>query len=439
MKKTLYLLFVVSISGVLLSQDIFEFKQRRKILQGKLTDKDVVLLYSKPALKSSLYSPRYRQDPNFYYLSGYRKPDSMIVITTRFDGLITKSKVLTGEKKSEEIKKLKKETGFSMIRSYTESSNLLSAVLKDADMVYTNLTPVSMDKPLPENMFYINKLKERFPNLSFKNISVLVNGLRVIHSQSEIQLMRKAIEITDRAHLELMKTARPGIFEYHLEALSEYVYRSLGGMGFAFRSIIGSGKNGIELHYTRNTDELKAGDLIVMDIGAAYEMYCADITRTIPVSGRFSDRQKQFYNIVLKAQLAAIEAVKPGVAFWYPDQVSRKVLQEELEKIGFLKKGDTKSIWKYRKHSISHFLGLEVHDVGSWGAKLEPGMVITIEPGIYIPEYGFGIRIEDDVLVTDDGHEVLSHAPKTIKAIEKLMKKKGIGNVPISPIKELKN
>ncbi|MCP5102051.1 MAG: M24 family metallopeptidase [bacterium] len=198
------------------------------------------------------------------------------------------------------------------------------------------------------------------------------------------------------------------------------------------------GSNGLQPHYQANKDKLKDGDLVVIDIGARYKMYCADITRTIPVSGKFSKRQEQFYNIVLKAQMAAIEAVKPGVDFKYPDQIAFKVMMEELEKIGFIGKGDEKALQKYRKHSISHCLGLDAHDVGDWGSKLKPGMVLTIEPGIYIPEYGFGIRIEDDVLVTETGYKVLTKAPKSVKEIEKMMMKKGIGSYPLSDIKKVK-
>ena len=163
-------------------------------------------------------------------------------------------------------------------------------------------------------------------------------------------------------------------------------------------------------------------------------MYCADITRTIPASGKFTEKQKTFYNIVLKSQLAAIEATKPGVNFMYPYEVALNIIQKELEKIGFVKEGDTQAVRRYMKHTISHHLGLDVHDVGNRRANLEPGMIITIEPGLYIPEYNFGIRIEDDVLVTETGCEVLSHAPKTVEDIEKIMKEDGIGNVKISDI-----
>ena len=224
-------------------------------------------------------------------------------------------------------------------------------------------------------------------------------------------------------HIEMMKSVKPGMYEYQLEAILDFVSKDQGAMQLGFKPIIGTGKNGLEPHYMENNAKINEGDLIVIDIGAEYNMYTADITRTIPASGKFTETQKKFYNIVLKSQLAAIEAVKPGADFMEPYNVSFKIIQEELEKIGFIDKGDRMAVRRYMKHTISHFLGLDVHDVGNTRQPLKPGMVLTIEPGLYIPEHNFGIRIEDDVLVTETGFKVLSNAPKEINEIEKIMKK----------------
>lgn len=424
------LLFIFTISTFAQSSD--EFKERREKIQKQLPDKSIVLLLASP------YHPGvpYRQNSNFYYLSGWDQPGAILVLSKKFTILeVEPGSDNPGEQKKE-LEKIKKEMGFQMVLDKDRFNRFMSYLVRKTETVYTEISPTAPDEPLTENQQFLNKLKERAIHLDFKNVSGMLADMRVIHSEGEIALMKKAAEITDNAHLECMKAAAPGVFEYELEALCEYVYKRLGAKHNAFTCIIGSGKNGIELHYQENNAEMKAGDLVVMDIGAKYKMYNADITRTIPVSGKFSEKQALFYNIVLKAQLAAIDSVKPGVDFNHPDQVASKIMREELEKIGFIKKGDEIALKKYRKHSISHYLGLDTHDVGEWGSKLKPGMVMTIEPGIYIPEYGFGIRIEDDVLVTETGHEVLSNAPKTIKAIEDTMKKKGIASHPISDIKK---
>lgn len=431
LKKLVILLLLVLFSLNITGQSSEEFKERRKALQEKIGDSSIVLLFPKPAGKYSLLPTKYIPDANFYYISGYDKANAAVLLTKNFDFLAIKEGFRTGENKEEEYKKLKKETGFNSVNDFVYFKSFLSYQLKKTDIIYTDLSAVSIDSPLTEDLLFLKNLKDKFLNVGFKDISELLGDLRCIHSTAELALMRKAIAITDNAHIELMKSTEPGFYEYELEALCEYVFRRQGASGPAFSSIIGAGKNGIRLHYSINKDKLEKNDLVVIDIGARYKQYCADVTRTIPASGKFSEQQKQFYNIVLKTQLAAIAEVKPGVTFRTPDQVAKKVMQEELEKIGFIKKGDTAALRKYRKHSISHYLGLEPHDAGDWGAKLQPGMVITIEPGIYIPEYGFGIRIEDDVLVTEKGCEVLSKAPKTVAEIEKLMQEKGIGNQPI--------
>ncbi|MFQ5770634.1 MAG: M24B family metallopeptidase, partial [bacterium] len=216
---------------------------------------------------------------------------------------------------------------------------------------------------------------------------------------------------------EAMRSVKPGLYEYQLEAISEYVFKRGGSEYPAFPSIVGSGPNSIVLHYSENRRKMENGDLVVIDIGAEYHGYAADVTRTIPVNGKFTGEQKRIYEIILRAQKQAITAIKPGVPF----RDIHKVAKKTIEEAGY---------GKYFSHGTSHYLGLDAHDVGDYGA-LQPGMVITVEPGIYIPEgsdldkayWNIGIRIEDDVLVTEDGYKILSDkAPKEIDDIEKLMK-----------------
>ena len=291
-----------------------------------------------------------------------------------------------------------------------------------------------------------------------------VHEMRLIKGAEEISLLRHAIDITCNALSEVYKAVQPGMFEYEIQAIIEYVYRK-NGATVGFSSIVGSGPNATMLHYNKNDRQILDGDLLLMDVGAAFGKYTADVTRTIPVSGTFSQRQKEVYEIVLDAQKKAIDVAVPGVGIHKINQKGVEVIKEGLFRLGLIT--DKKSDWQHRislMYYISHWIGLNVHDVGGQGPddgvgrKLEPGMVLTVEPGIYIrkesfdhleemlgrnaPEEkeledflkavkpavekyaGIGIRIEDDILITETGHDVLSDMiPKEMDEIGKLMKK----------------
>jgi Xaa-Pro aminopeptidase len=220
----------------------------------------------------------------------------------------------------------------------------------------------------------------------------------MVKAETEVALLRKAIDITMEAHREAAGVIAPGVFEYEVEGVLEYTFRRNGAERPAFPSIVGSGPFTTILHYDRNDRQMMDGDLVVVDIGAEYSGYAADVTRTYPVSGRFTDRQREIYQIVLDAQKAALERVRPGVAIGGPNGVHAAAARVIAE-AGYA---------EYFIHGTSHYLGLYVHDVGSSGRPLEAGMVLTVEPGIYLPEEGLGVRIEDDVLVTADGCKNLS-------------------------------
>jgi Xaa-Pro aminopeptidase len=265
--------------------------------------------------------------------------------------------------------------------------------------------------------------------------------MRLYKSRSEIATMRKAARISAAAHSQLMKKCRPGMHEYQLQADFEHACASKGATRQAYPAIVGGGNNACVLHYIENNAELRNGDLVLIDAGCELDCYASDITRTFPVNGRFSDAQRKLYQLVLDAQHAAIEAVRPGNSWQAPHQAAVKVLTRGLVKLGLLKGQPARllkkeAFSKYYMHKTGHWLGMDVHDVGDYKIDgewrmLEPGMVLTVEPGLYIPEgmrgvakkwQGIGIRIEDDVLVTKDGHEVLtSDVPKEIDEIEALM------------------
>ena len=272
-------------------------------------------------------------------------------------------------------------------------------------------------------------------------IEPILHDMRLIKSAAELTLMRRAAEVSAQAHIKAMQTCKAGLYEYQIEAELIYHFAQNGLRAVAYPSIVASGKNACTLHYTENTGKLKNGDLLLIDAGAECDHYAADITRTFPVSGRFSEAQKQLYQLVLDAQAAAIAEIKPGAAWNLAHDAAVEVLTKGLLNLGLLK-GRLKKLIKDEKyktfymHRTGHWLGMDVHDVGDYKINQEwrplaVGMVLTVEPGLYIPPTcktvdekwrGIGIRIEDDVLVTAQGHEILTATvPKSIDEIEALM------------------
>ncbi len=249
------------------------------------------------------------------------------------------------------------------------------------------------------------------------NIIPTVDSMRVVKDEVELDALRRAVHITAEAHKAAMRAVHPGMYEYQVEATIEYTFRNLGADRVGFPSIVGSGPNTTILHYDVNRRQVEDGDLILADIGAEWGQYTADLTRTFPVNGRFTDRQKDIYNLVLGTQLAVIEAIRPGLTMRDLSMVAREYMSSHS--------GDlcgAQDCTRYFIHGLGHWLGMRVHDVGDYSMSLEPGMVFTLEPGIYILGENLGIRIEDNVLVTETGCEVLSSgAPKTVEEIESLM------------------
>jgi Xaa-Pro aminopeptidase len=275
-------------------------------------------------------------------------------------------------------------------------------------------------EPLPEGyQFLVAQLGSDAFHLELKPPALLTAPLRQVKSPAELALLRRAISITCEAQRAAMGAARPGCFEYQLAARIEYQFRERGARGWAFPSIVGSGPNSCLLHYDRYERQVEAGDLVVVDIGAEFGYYAADVTRTLPASGHFSDRQRRVYQIVYQAQEAAFQTIRPGIPVGDVHRVANEVVTAGLIGLGLIK--EKAEARKYFPHGTSHGLGLDVHDPTP-GPTLAAGMVITVEPGIYIPEEGLGVRIEDDVLVTEKGCEVLSAAaPRSPEEVEHWM------------------
>jgi Xaa-Pro aminopeptidase len=327
-----------------------------------------------------------------------------------------------------------------------EFQDKLMALLLNKQKLYYPLGRYdSMDKQI---MNIISVARQRYGSYrsiptTIEDVSPILHDMRLFKTVTELKAMKKAAKITSRALTNVMRACKPGLYEYELSAMLSSAYESHASSK-AFPTIVAGGKNACTLHYEKNNAVLKSNDLVLIDTGATYQYYASDVSRTFPVNGRFTPVQKKLYQLVLVTQLAVIKAIRPGVAFNQLQLIAIKQITQGLLKLGLLK-GQLDKLIKARAcrsffpHGISHWLGLDVHDVGERRIRkkwriLEAGMVLTVEPGIYIPDtldgvdkkwHNIGIRIEDDVVVTQHGHQVISNAPKTISAIEKIMEYSG--------------
>lgn len=386
------------------------------------------------------------QDPYLYYLTGTQEPGSALVLAP--DGMEVDGRevhevlfvpprdpdaeIWLGRRFGPE--RAQRELGVEIALSNKRFREVVEPLLARADRKAFLLPFPAAVAPTTALSGQIGVLAEaaaeRGGAFDDRKLSAILDGLREVKTEDELALLRAAAEITGEAHLEAMRSMEPGWAEYEIEAVIEYTFRRLGSERPGFPSIVGSGENSVLLHYDTNRRVTRAGDLVVMDIGASYRGYTADITRTVPVDGRFTADQRALYEIVLEAQEAGIEAVKAGSSFGAPGQAAATVLARGLAKLGLLRgPEDYAGLRRFFPHGTSHYLGLQVHDVGSYRA-LEAGAVITVEPGIYIAAaedidprwWNLGIRIEDDVLVTEGAPVVLSAAvPKDPDEIEALM------------------
>jgi Xaa-Pro aminopeptidase len=429
-----------------------EFKKRRKQLMQHIGKGNIALIASASVrTRNRDVNYPFRQDSDFYYLTGFNEPDSLAVF-------------IPGRKQGEYIlfcrefdeKKALWEGAHAGLEGATthykaddsfpidDLDDILPGMLEDKGKVYY---PIGRDSDLDHNLLvWINHIRSQSrtgvtaPG-ELASLEHILHEMRLFKSPEEIKLMRRAADVSANAHVKAMQKCKPGLYEYQIEAEVIYNFKQSGLRAEAYPSIVAGGKNACVLHYTENSDKLKSGDLLLIDAGAECDHYAADITRTFPISGRFTEPQKQLYQLVLDAQAAAIAQVKPGLPWHMAHDASVEVLTKGLVSLGLLKGKVSKLIKeeKYKQfymHRIGHWLGMDVHDVGDYKLDkewrlLEPGMVLTIEPGLYIPAdcqivdeqwRGIGIRIEDDVLVTAEGHEILTGgAPKTIEEIESLM------------------
>lgn len=426
------------------------FAQRRHTVLQQMDSSGVaVLAASTLKTRNSDVSYPFRQNSNFYYLTGLSQPEAVLVLLpNRAEG----ETVLFCPKEDPERDLWEgpqvgpqlacAEYGADQAFEINTLFERLIELLSDRSVLYFDLGG-RLDQVVVEA---INKVKQkqrkgiRAPQ-QIQSIAALLAEMRCVKAPYEQALIRQACQISVDGHRQAMQLCQPGLTEYQLEASLVHSFMIQGARSVAYPSIVGGGRNACTLHYIDNRDLLREGDLVLIDAGAEWQGYAGDITRTFPVSGRFSAAQTLLYELVLATQLSVIELVKPGLPWGELQTVAIKRLTQGLLDLGILKGGldemiETKAYRKYYMHNIGHWLGLDVHDVGAYKVEnqwraLQPGMVFTVEPGLYIPEeadvpeqwQGIGIRIEDDILVTDSGCEILTQAlPKNIADIEALMR-----------------
>jgi Xaa-Pro aminopeptidase len=415
------------------------FAGRRSRVLEQLGEDSVMILAATPELTIGRDTHlRYVVDAELYYLTGYTEPDAVVILSGMSDTPFTmfvrdrdpERELWNGKRGG--VAAATESFGADVAYPITELAERLPKLIGSADTLYVRNTARPTLDGVVQSAFVngrnVRARSGRGPHVQ-RDPGDILDEMRVVKDAGEIALLREACRITAEAFLDAIPRIRPGMHEWEVEAILEYGFRSRGASGPSFTTIAASAANATVLHYVENSSRIEAGALLLLDAGARYRMYCGDVTRTVPVSGKFTAEQRAWYDVVHAAQRAAIAAVKPGAPVEDIHEAARGVLLDGLIERGLLTeadRGDT-ALKRYYPHRTSHWLGLEVHDVGPYAradgpVTLTPGMVLTIEPGFYAPELNIGIRIEDDVLVTANGHEVLTGMlPASAQEVESLL------------------
>ncbi len=426
-------------------------ESRRKAFMEKIAGGVAIFPSALQAMRTHSTEYRYRQDANFYYLTGFEEPEAVCVIAPDHPEhqyvlfvrpRAPEQEVWTGKRAG--VEGAKEHFGADEAYPIEEFDEKISEYIGTSERLYYGF---GADEAFNQKIIELLKgyRRQRMREGTGPNVLIdptdLLAEMRLVKDEVELERIRKAVDISVKAHTAAMQAVRPGMYEYELESLIDSIYRKNGGTGPAFLTIVAKGANATTLHYTTNNCQIDDGDLVLIDAGCEYQCYCGDITRTFPANGKFTDVQRAVYQSVLDVQCAIIESIRPGVSIGDPVQNAVEMLTQAMLKLGLLVGEKEKLIEeqehrKFYMHSVGHMLGVEVHDVtktreGEEYKTFQPGMVMTVEPGLYIDphsenvpsEYlGIGVRIEDNILVTESGCEVLTAAvPKTIDEIEKLM------------------
>ncbi|MEE4197835.1 MAG: aminopeptidase P N-terminal domain-containing protein [Bacteroidales bacterium] len=419
------------------------FVKNRKKLIKLLQPNSIALIHSNDEMprNGDQYFP-FRQNSDLFYLTGIDQEKTILTLCPNHPDkslreilfiIESNEKIATWEGHKYTMEEAQKASGIETVKFISSFNSVFREIALKADNIYINLPENPKFKPEVKSADerFITTLEQEFPAHDFLRLAPLLKKLRLMKEPEEIKLMQHACDITEKAFFRIMRFVKPAVTEYQVEAEITHEFLWNRATGHAYPPIIAAGRHACVLHYTENNGECRDGDLLLMDFGAEYANYAADCSRTIPVNGKFTPRQKECYQAVLRVMKKAIGWLTPGTTINRVNERVEKLLQDEHIQLGLYTKEDVENqdpqnplVKKYYPHGTCHFIGLDVHDVGERSITLEEGMILTCEPGIYIPEENIGIRIEDDVIVAHKPINLMEHIPKEVEEIEKIMAQK---------------
>ncbi|MBN2285055.1 MAG: aminopeptidase P family protein [Tissierellales bacterium] len=404
-------------------------ERRKKIFEKMENDSLLILFSGKPLKKSADAQHEFYTNNNFYYLANIDREDVVLLIEKK-EG--TLKEILFIKKKNNDVEKwfgkyltIEESQGLSGIKEVLHYEDFEAYIIKKINLyayqsMYLDLENDNFFNSKSQGQLFADKIIDRYPGIRIRNIFFEISNMRRIKDSYEIERIIEAIRITNDGISHLAKNIKPNQMEYQAESYFDFILKQNGAIP-SFETIAAAGSNATTLHYISNSDVIRSEDLILFDLGASKDKYSSDVTRTLPASGKFTERQKSLYSIVLLANKKAIEACKPGITLDELNEMTKEILTQGLLNLNLIKSRD--ELIRYYYHGVSHHLGLDVHDVGDRTLPLKAGCVITIEPGLYISEENMGIRIEDDILITEDGYINLTRdIPKEIDDVENMMK-----------------
>lgn len=419
------------------------YVENRKRFAAQLQPNSIAFFHSNDEMpRSGDMNFQFRQHADLFYLTGIDQEETLLLIypdspLPEYKEVLflrrTNEMIAVWEGHKYTIEEAQFQSGIKTILWIDELASVQHMLMTYAEFVYLDTNENYRARPQVEdkNLRLAHELMRNYPAHQYRRSAPIMMQLRQVKSKTEVSIIMEAIRITAIAFERVLKFTKPGVMEYEIEAEITHEFLRNRSGGHAYTPIIASGKNACVLHYIDNNQPCKRGDLILLDFGADYGNYAADLTRTIPVSGKFSPRQKEVYNAVLRVQKQAIALLRPGTIINEYHKEVGQMMEEELIGLGLLKKASVKKqdpekplYKKYFMHGTSHHLGIDVHDLGTRFAPIQPGMVFTCEPGIYIPEENIGIRIENDILVTNGAPvDLMDMIPSEVKDIEAMMRK----------------
>jgi Xaa-Pro aminopeptidase len=417
------------------------FARNRQQFCKKLKSNSIAVFNSNDFMPTSADGTHpFIQQTDIFYLSGIDQEETILVMCPdtpekkQKEILFikeTNEQIATWEGQKHTKEQAQDISGIKTIHWTSELNTILWPLIVQSENIYLNTNEHLRAAVTVEtrDMRFLKWCRQVFPLHNYERLAPIMHDLRAVKSPLEIELIKEACGITEKAFRRLLDFIRPGVWEYEIEAEIVYEFMRNRSGGAAFETIVASGIDSCTLHYVKNDKQCNAGDLVLIDFGAEYANYAADVTRTLPVNGKFSKRQKEVYNVVLKIQKAAIQMLKPGNTLEKYQEDVAKLMEAELIRLGVLKKAEVKKqsedsplYKKFFPHGTSHHLGLDVHDYGDKYRKFEPGMILTCEPGIYIRDEAIGVRIENDILITKKGPVDLTQTiPREVEEIEDLM------------------